>query len=137
MVNDAKDHEDEDKQKREEITLRNSADSLCWQTEKHLGDFKDKLDEELRSEVESKIKSVRDALAANDIATVKTEMEGLTQASHKMSQKMYEQGAAAPGEAGAEGAAAADNGHGHGNNGATKDSKSGPQVVDAEFEESN
>ncbi len=137
MVSDAKDNEEEDKQKREEINLRNSADSLCWQTEKHLADFKDKLDEELRQEVETKIKSVRDALAANDMALLKTEMEGLTQASHKMSQKMYEQGAsaAAPGEgAPAEASAGHD---GHGNNGASKDSKHGPQVVDAEFEESN
>ena len=139
MVNDAKDNAESDKKKVEDINLRNSADSLCWQTEKHLADFKDKLDEELRTEVESKIKSVRDALAANDMAAVKTEMEGLTEASHKMSQKMYEQGAAAPGAEGATpDAAAAQDGHnGNGGNGASKDSKSGQQVVDAEFEESN
>jgi len=129
MVNDAKDHEAEDKRKREEIDLRNRADSLCYQVERSVADYKDKLDDSMRSDIEAKIKSTREALSAGDADKIKTEMEALTQASHKMAEKMYKTSAeAGPPTGGAE----APQGGSEPQSG-----KKDANVVDAEFEESN
>jgi molecular chaperone DnaK len=132
MVDDAKQNEEDDKKKREEIEVRNSADSKCYEVERSLTEYKDKLDEETRTDVTAKIKSTREALAAQDTAKIKTELEALVQASYKISEMMYKNAAAAEAAAG-EGAAAAP-----GPEAATqappqagKDAK----VVDAEFEE--
>ena len=89
MINDAKDHEAEDSRKREEIELRNQADSLCYQLERSLKEFKDKIDESTRQEVEEKIKSTRAAVESGDAAKIKETMEALNQARDKMTEKMY------------------------------------------------
>ena len=131
MVTDAKENEADDKRKKEETELKNQADSLCYQLERSLTEYKDKIDEPTRSEVEAKIASTRAALEAGDMAKVKEEMEALTKARDAMTEKMYKAAEAAgqqPGaEAQAEGSAA----------GAAGKGKDGSQVVDAEFEESN
>ena len=54
MVNDAKDNEADDKKKREEIEMRNKADSLAYQVERSLADHKDKLDEATRKDLEER-----------------------------------------------------------------------------------
>jgi molecular chaperone DnaK len=126
MVSDAKEHEADDKRKREEIDLRNRADSLCYQVERSIADYKDKLDDATKSDIDAKIKATRDALSAGDADKIKATMEELTQASHKMAEKMYKASAEA---GGAPEAGAAPGG------GAPKDA--GSNVVDAEFEESN
>lgn len=131
MVSDAQSNEADDKKKREEIELRNRADSLAYQVERSLADYKDKLDDETRTDIEAKIKSTRDALAEGDANKIKAEMEGLTQASHKMAEKMYKSSA----EGGAPGAGGPTEGAPH--PGAEQGDKGGAHVVDAEFEESN
>ncbi len=124
MVNQAKDNEAEDKARREEIEVRNKADALCYQVERSLEEYKDKLDAEVIADAEAKIKATKEALEAGDNERIKAAMEELTQASHKMAEKMYQ--GAGP-EAGAPGAAP----------GAGPEAPpSDPNVVDAEFEES-
>jgi molecular chaperone DnaK len=122
MVDDAKSHEEEDKRKREEVELRNQADSLCYQTERSLNDYKDKIDEDTKKDIEAKVASTREALNAGDLARIKTEVEALTQASHKMAEKMYQAASAQPQGAGAEAQSS------------TSEAQAG-KVVDAEFEE--
>ena len=126
MVSEAKSHEAEDKAKRDEIELRNKADSLCYQVERSLEEYKEKLDDATKDEITAKVAATRSALEAGDMERVKSTMEELTQASHKMAEQMYqaagpEAGAGpVPGDApGPEATASAD-----------------PNVVDAEFEES-
>ncbi len=123
MVDDAKANEAEDKEKKEGVDVRNQADSLCYQVERSLKDYGDKIDASEKSNIEAKLKDTRDALEADDTAQIKAAMEALTQASHKLAEQMYKQ------EGGAEGA---------------QPEASGPQagappaddnVVDAEFEE--
>ena len=135
MVNDAKSNEADDKRKREEIDLKNKADSLAYQVERSLADHKDKLDEATRKDLEEKVQKVRDAVASGDATRMKTEMDALTAASHKMAEKMYQAASAgAPGGApGAEGQA-----------GPTPDAEAhqpppggSGKVVDAEFEDQN
>ena len=126
MVDDAKNHEEEDKAKRDDIELRNKADSLCYQVERGLEEYKDKLDDATKSDLEVKIKALRSALEANDTETIKTSMEELTQASHKMAEQMYQSAGNGAGEDA-----------GSSNDGAAANSASDPNVVDAEFEESS
>ena len=123
MVDDAKANEAEDKEKKEGVDVRNQADSLCYQVERSLKDYGDKIDASEKSDIEAKLKGTRDALEADDTAQIKAAMEALTQASHKLAEQMYKQ------EGGAEGA---------------QPEASGPEagappaddnVVDAEFEE--
>jgi molecular chaperone DnaK len=127
MVQDAKENEDEDKRKREAIDLRNRADSLCYQVERSLADYKDKLDEPTRTDIEAKIASTREALKADDMDKVKTEMDALTQASHQMAEKMYKASSEGTPPSSDAGSGANPAGHGKGDD----------KVVDAEFEEAN
>src|SRR5881296_580665 len=83
-VKEAQAHEAEDKQRREEIEVRNRADNLAYATEKSLKDLGDKIPADTRSDLESKVKAVRDALNGTDVEAVKSATETLMQASHKM-----------------------------------------------------
>jgi len=140
MVADAKDHESDDKRKREEIELRNKADSLCYQVERSIVDYKDKLDQATRDDLESKIKDTRAAIEADDAARIKTTMEALTQASHRMAEKMYQASgpSAGAGTQGSEGPTGSGPGGGAAPGAAKNGGKGGrdANVVDAEFEES-
>ena len=90
--------EADDKQKRDDIELRNKADSMCYQVERSLAEYKDKIDEATKTDVEQKLKACREALDSGEMERVRVAMEALTQASHKMAEKMYQgsQGAGGP-----------------------------------------
>ena len=127
-VKDAQAHEAEDKERREEIEVRNKADSLAYATEKSLKELGDKVPAAMRSEVEEKLKAVKDALAGTDVEAVNRATDALMQASHKMAEEAYKAaGAAGGGEAPG---AQQPGGEGQQQGGAKKD-----DVVDAEFEE--
>jgi len=128
MVRDAKEHEGEDKKRRDEIDLKNRADSLCYQVERTINDNKDKLDEATRTELEAKIKSTREAIESGQGDRIRSEMDALTQASHKMAETLYKaSGASGEASPGGEAGAQADGSPAAG----------GGKVVDAEFEETN
>ncbi|MFL5311057.1 MAG: Hsp70 family protein, partial [Myxococcales bacterium] len=126
-VKDAQAHEAEDKERREEIEVRNKADSLAYATEKSLKDLGDKVPAAMRSELEEKLKAVRDALAGTDVDAVKRATDALMQASHKMAEEAYK---AAGSAGGGEAPGAQQPGGEEQQGGAKKD-----DVVDAEFEE--
>lgn len=89
----------EDKKKKEEIEIRNNADSMVYQSEKTLKDLGDKLSADDKSKIEGDIEKVKEALKGTDLEVIKTSTEGLTQAFYDISQKIYQQnpGAAGPG----------------------------------------
>jgi len=93
MVDDAKTNESEDKKKKEEIDIRNQADSLCYQIERSISDNQEKIDAELKTDLEAKIKDTRDALSGSDVDAIKAAMDALTSASHKMAEKLYQEAA--------------------------------------------
>ncbi len=102
------------------VTLQ--ADSAAYQAEKQLKEFGDKVPADVKSKVEAKITSVRDAISKDDTELMKAEMEGLQQEMMGVGQAVYSQ--AQQGEAGApgpDGAPGADKKDG------------GDNVVDAEF----
>ena len=76
-VKEAQAHETEDKERREEIEVRNRADNLAYATEKSLKELGDKIPAATRSDLEAKVKAVRDALNGSDVAAVKSATETL------------------------------------------------------------
>ncbi len=106
-------HATEDKERREEIEIRNTADSLAYQADKTVRENGDKIDAELKSEVEGKIAAVRSALQGGGADTIASATESLSETMQKIGQAVYgaqgapagEPGENGAGEPGAEGAA--------------------------------
>ncbi|NLF35638.1 MAG: molecular chaperone DnaK [Clostridiaceae bacterium] len=97
-INDAKAHEKEDKLKKEEIEVRNNADSLIYQTEKLLKDSSDKVDASEKSKIEELIENLKTTLKGTDIEQIKSSTESLQQEVYKFSEQMYKQTGSAPGQ---------------------------------------
>ena len=126
MVNEAKANEADDKKKREQIELRNQADTTVYQIEKNLAGFKDKISADDAAAVEKAIGEVKEALKADDTDRIKTSLEELTKASHRIAELMYQQA----GAAGPEGAGGPDAPP-------PQDAPKDDGVIDADFEEVN
>ena len=107
MVKDAEAHAEEDRQRREEADIRNSADSLVYQTEKLLKDQGDKITAEERANVETKLADLKTAISGSELETIKSATETLMTASQEFTQKLYEQAAANESTGGAGGASSA------------------------------
>jgi molecular chaperone DnaK len=109
MVKDAEAHAEEDKKRREEQEVRNSAESMVYQTRKFLTDNEDKVSEDTKTKVTEAADAVDEALKGEDIEAVKEAVEKLSAESQEMGKAIYEAEAANAGEGdGAEGAASAD-----------------------------
>ncbi|MDZ4825069.1 MAG: molecular chaperone DnaK [Actinomycetota bacterium] len=105
MVRDAEAHAEEDKRKHEEAEVRNTADSLVYQTETLLKENGDKVPDDDRTKIDDALKQLKDSLAGADIEAVKRAHEGLITASQDFTRRLYEnvqaQSAAAGGAGGA------------------------------------
>ncbi len=123
MVADAKAHETEDKQRREEIEQRNKSEQLVWQMEKMLKENRGKLSADVATRLEAAIAGVNKVKDGGDAAAVKTAFEELEQASHKAAEELYK-AAGGPAADQAPGAAAGE---------APKAEPKKEEVVDAEF----
>ena len=77
MIDEAERYAEADKKRREEADALNAADSLCYQAEKTLADFGDKLTDELKGRVEAARREVRDAIARRDVKLAKEKREAL------------------------------------------------------------
>ncbi len=104
MVNEATQYETEDTKRLEEAEARNKADSLIYQTEKFLKDLADKTDANTRSNAESKIKTLKNALQSGNISEIKKQSEELEKITHQLAQQLYSQQAPGAGFQGAPGA---------------------------------
>lgn len=98
MIKDAEAHADEDKKRREAAEVKNTADMRTYQTEKMLRDHGDKLSDEERSDLETKIANVRQAMADDDSERIKVATESLLEASQQFSQRLYDGASAASGD---------------------------------------
>ena len=126
MKQDAEEHAEEDKKRKELVDARNNADGLMHASEKSLKDLGDKVDAETKGNVEKEIENVKKVVAGDDTAAINTAVEALTQASHKLAELMYAQASqeSPDGAAGAAGAA-----------GGAEEAPQDDDVVDADFEE--
>ena len=128
LVKEAQSHTEEDKKKRELVEVKNQADTLIYSTEKNLSEHGDKIEETEKSNITGAVDSLRKAMEGTDLETIKTAMQNLTTASHKLAEEMYKKASA---ESASSGPPPED---GSGTS-ASENSGSEEKVVDAEFEE--
>ncbi len=120
-VRDAEKFADEDKQKEEEITARNNADSVIYQTEKSLKSAEGKISDDEKAAVESAIADLKEKMNGTDAEAIKAATEKVSEAFYPIAQKMYQD--AAPGADGAQDAGAYQ-----------QEQKEEDNVVDADYE---
>ena len=111
MIKDAEAHAEEDRKRREEQEVRNSAESMVYQTRKFVTDNEDKVSDDIKDRVEEAAKGVDEALKGSDIEAIKTAVEKLSTESQEMGKAIYESEAAqgaTQADAGDAGEAAAD-----------------------------
>jgi molecular chaperone DnaK len=125
MIRDAESHAEEDRRRRELVDARNQADSMIYMTEKSLKEYGAKVDGATRSSIEAAISKTKIAMEGSETQAIKSAMEELQQASHKLAEAMYQQASAGAAGAGP-GAGPQDAGPSH---------KPEDDVVDADFEE--
>jgi molecular chaperone DnaK len=124
MTRDAELHAEEDKKRRELVDTRNSADAMIHATEKSLKDLGDKVDAATKTNVEKEIEKVKAASGGDDIDALKSAIESLTTASHKLAELMYAQASQQQTPGGD-----------HTGGGAAGNASKDDDVVDADFEE--
>ena len=90
MVREAEEHAAEDKQRREAAEQRNNAEQLAYSVEKLIGENEDKLPEDVKTEVQGDLDALKQALAGDDEAAVKTAADKLGESQQKLGQAIYE-----------------------------------------------
>ena len=126
-VKDAERFAAEDKKRREDVDTRNGADQLVFQTEKAMGEMGDKISADEKSDIEAKTAALKEALKGDNMDDIKAKQDELQKAFYAVSEKLYQQAAAA--QQAAQGAAGADAGQQAGGQPKEDD------VVDADFKE--
>ena len=100
-VNEAAQYAEEDKKRKEEVDVRNSADQMVFETEKILSENGDKFSDDEKNAVNAKIDALKEALKGQDINVIKEKQEELQKEFYALSEKMYkaaqEAAGAAPG----------------------------------------
>jgi len=114
MVKEAEAHAAEDKKRREEVEVRNNADSLIYQAEKTVKDLGEKADKALVEKVQQASENLKESLKGSDLEKIKADTEELTKPLYELTSAMYNQAGGAEGEqpgagAGAQGAAKDEN----------------------------
>jgi molecular chaperone DnaK len=125
MVREAEQFAEEDKKRRESAEAKNSAEGLAHSTERQLAEHGDKVDEALKTEIQTAIDETRAAVESGDVEAMKTKTAALSQVAMKLGQAIYEKE-----QAGTAGAAGTEGGEGAEASAGTEE-----EVVDAEFSE--
>ena len=128
MVQEAEQHAEEDKKRREGVEVRNNADSMIHATEKNLKEYGDKVPEDDKKAIEDAVAELKEALEGDDIEDIAAKTEALTQASMKLGEAMYK-AAQAEGATEGMGPDTGEGGHAH------AEAADDDNVVDADFEE--
>ncbi len=123
MMKEAEAHAAEDAERKQEIEVRNQADSFVYATERTLREHGDKVPEGERKAIEDALNEAREALKGDDVNRIKRAQENLTKASHRLAEVMYREAQAKAGATSADGG------------GQQKSKAPEGDVVDAEFED--
>ena len=121
MVKDAEAHAEEDQKKKEEVEVRNQADSLTYSTEQTLNELGDKVDASLKSEAEEALQKTKDVLEGEDVEAIKSATENLQSVGYKLAEIVYADAQASNEQASSQDASQAQ-------------SSSDDDVVEAEYE---
>jgi molecular chaperone DnaK len=98
MMREAEQHAEEDKQRREEVEVRNNAEALVYQTEKFLKDNEDKVPADAKANVEGPLDELKKAIEANDLPGMRAATDKVAEASQALGAAMYETAQAAGGD---------------------------------------
>jgi molecular chaperone DnaK len=98
MKKDAKEHEGEDKKKKEQIDIKNQADSLVFQSEKQLKEFESKLNPETKMKIQTALDRLKETMKGTNTDEIKSAIEGLNAAWNEASTQMYSQATGGQGE---------------------------------------
>ena len=128
MVQEAEQYADDDKKRRESAELRNQAETLLYSTEKTMGELGDKLPEADKEKITAVSEQLRKSLEGDDPEAIRSDIEALTQASHKLAELLYSQASANPSGSDQPG----DDQNQGGGSGSKQDDDN---IVDAEYEE--
>jgi len=102
MVKEAEKYREGDRKWKEEVELRNQADSLVYTTEKTLSELGDKIAKEQKERVERAKETLKESLKGKDIAKIKTDMDALMKVLHEVSTVVYQEAAKKAAEEGTE-----------------------------------
>jgi molecular chaperone DnaK len=91
MKTDAKDHESEDKKRRDEAEIRNSADALAFQTERQIKELEAKLSADDKAKLQAAVDRVKEAIKKNDLTEIKSASEALTTLWQQIAPTLYQQ----------------------------------------------
>jgi len=130
MTKDAESHADEDKKKREVVDLKNQADQLIYSTDKTLKEHGDKVSGSTRSNIESAINNLKEAIKGDDADQIKKAIDNLNSATQELGKVLYEEAAKKQQNQQAQ---PKPNQQGTSAEGQAK-KKGGEDVIDAEFE---
>ena len=132
MVKEAEAHAEDDKKARETIEAKNNAETLCYSTEKALKEYGDKISAQEKANIEAAVKDLRDTLASSNasLEEIKSKTEKLQEVSMQLGQKVYE---AAQQAQNAQNSANSSNSAP--NEGASGNTSSNGDTMDADFEE--
>jgi molecular chaperone DnaK len=89
MIREAEQYAEQDRRRREEIELRNQADTLAYNAEKTLREHGDRVPADIRSQVEERVAALRRALEGSDISQIRSAMRDLEQAMLRIGQALY------------------------------------------------
>ena len=129
MTKEGELHADEDRQRKEEVEVKNRADAMVYSVEKMLKEHRAKISEDDARNIESGLEEAKKAIQEGDVSRINSTVERLTSASHKLAEAMYKQAGATqpspgPGAAAEPGASASSD--------SGEKSKGGGEVIDAE-----
>ncbi|MBO0704271.1 MAG: molecular chaperone DnaK, partial [Candidatus Dormibacteraeota bacterium] len=102
LVHEAETHAAEDRKHREEVEIRNQADQMVYEAEKTIRENEDKIPEDVKTEVQTKMQAVRDAMQG-DAATLRQAMDDFNTSLAKVGQHIYQQAGSTPGGSGESG----------------------------------
>ncbi len=134
MKQEADVHSDEDRQYKEQVEVKNRADSLVYSVEKTLKENRDKVSEEDAKDIETAVEEAKKAIQEGNVEAINAAVERLTQASHKLAEAMYKQQAATAAPPPPEGEGEAGQANTAGGDSEEK-TKGGGEVIDAEVVE--
>jgi len=140
MVKEAEKFAEEDKRRKEEVELLNQANSLVYATEKSLKDYGDKVSSGDRANIEQELNSLKEAVKNKNTDRIKSGMESLQKAAHKLAEEIYKASAAQQAQGAQAGAGA---GASHSTGGESQQGQQEPKagnkddIIDADFKAEN
>ncbi len=91
MLKDSEKYKEEDAKRKEDIEVKNNAESLIYTTEKMLNEYKEKIDEETKVKIETEIKELKELLTKEDTEKIKEKLEEIQKVAQEVGAKMYQQ----------------------------------------------